>query len=45
MNHSGMEGIAKVNVSSSPEIGKARLIWIWTHQLVGWVRMKLELWL
>ena len=41
----GMEGIAKVNVSSSPEIGKARLIWIWTHQLVGWVRMKLWLWL
>ena len=41
----GMEGIAKVNVSSSPEIGKARLIWIWTHQLVAWVRMKLWLWL
>ncbi len=41
----GMEGIAKVNVSSSPEIGKARLIWIATHQLVAWVRMKLWLWL
>jgi hypothetical protein len=31
----GIEGIAKVNV------GRARYVWLWTHRLVNWVRMKL----
>jgi hypothetical protein len=31
----GIEGIAKVNV------GRARYMWLWTHRLVNWVRMKL----
>jgi multidrug efflux pump subunit AcrA (membrane-fusion protein) len=35
----GMEGIAKVDV------GRARLFWIGTHKLVGWVRMKIWQWL
>lgn len=32
----GMEGVGKVDV------GKRRLIWIWTHRLVDW--MRLEFW-
>lgn len=35
----GMEGVGKV------EIGKRRLIWIWTHEMVYWVRLKLWFWL
>ncbi len=31
----GLEGIAKVNV------GRERYVWLWTHRLVNWVRMKL----
>ncbi len=31
----GLEGIAKVNV------GRARYVWLWTHRLVNWIRMKL----
>jgi biotin carboxyl carrier protein len=31
----GMEGVAKVNV------GKRPYIWIWTHKVVNWIRMKL----
>ena len=31
----GMEGVAKIDVEPR------RLIWIWTHRLVGWLRSKL----
>jgi len=31
----GMEGIAKISV------GKRRFIWIWSHRLTNWLRMKL----
>ena len=34
----GMEGIGKVKA------GRARLIWIWTHQLVDWLRLWLWSW-
>lgn len=33
----GMEGVAKVRV------GEATLVWLWTHEAVEWVRMKLWL--
>ena len=35
----GMEGVGKV------EIDERRLIWIWTHQVVDWVRLALWTWL
>ena len=35
----GMEGIAKIG------IGPRRLMWIWTHELVDWLRLKLWSWL
>lgn len=34
----GMSGVGKV------EAGKRKLIWIWTHGLVDWVRLKLWAW-
>lgn len=34
----GMEGVGKV------EVGERRLIWIWTHSLVDWLRMALWRW-
>ena len=35
----GVEGVAKVVV------GERRLIWIWTHEAVEWLRLKLWAWL
>jgi len=35
----GMEGVGKI------EVGRRRLIWIWTHQVIDWVRLKLWTWL
>jgi RND family efflux transporter MFP subunit len=35
----GMEGVAKV------DIDRRRLLWIWTHQLVDWLRLKFWAWL
>ncbi len=35
----GMEGVAKV------EVGRRRLLWIWTHQLVDGLRLRLWTWL
>jgi len=35
----GMEGVGKV------EIGKRKLIWIWTHEMIDWMRLKLWSWL
>lgn len=35
----GMEGVGKV------EVDRRRLIWIWTHQAIDWVRLKLWSWL
>ncbi|PDT74299.1 efflux RND transporter periplasmic adaptor subunit [Bradyrhizobium sp. C9] len=35
----GMEGVGKV------EVGERKLIWIWTHYLVDWVRLTLWKWL
>ena len=35
----GMEGVGKVHV------GRARLIWIWTHGLTDWLRLALWNWL
>jgi RND family efflux transporter MFP subunit len=35
----GMEGVGKVLV------GRARLIWIWTHSLTDWIRLTLWNWL
>jgi len=34
----GMEGFSKV------EIDRRRLIWIWTHDLIDWVRLKIWSW-
>lgn len=34
----GMEGVGKVS------IGERRLIWIWTHKLVDWLRLALWTW-
>jgi multidrug resistance efflux pump len=34
----GLEGIAKVDV------GERRLIWIWIHELIDWVRLKIWTW-
>jgi hypothetical protein len=35
----GMEGVAKITV------GRQKLIWIWTHRLVDWMRLTLWAWL
>jgi RND family efflux transporter MFP subunit len=35
----GMEGIGKI------EVDRRRLIWIWTHEVVDWARLKLWQWL
>jgi RND family efflux transporter MFP subunit len=35
----GMEGVAKIGID------RRRLIWIWTHQVVDWVRLALWSWL
>ncbi|MBR0897682.1 efflux RND transporter periplasmic adaptor subunit [Bradyrhizobium tropiciagri] len=35
----GMEGVGKV------EVGERKLIWIWTHYLVDWVRLTIWKWL
>jgi len=35
----GMEGVSKV------EIGRRRLIWIWTHEVIDWVRLALWRWM
>ena len=35
----GMEGVAKI------EVGERRLIWIWTHRLVDWLRLWIWTWL
>ncbi len=35
----GMEGVGKVNA------GRRRLLWIWTHDVVDWVRLALWRWL
>lgn len=34
----GMEGISKI------EVDRRRLLWIWTHELVNWIRLKLWSW-
>ena len=31
----GMEGIAKIDV------GRRRLLWIWTHEMLDWLRLSL----
>jgi multidrug resistance efflux pump len=35
----GMEGVGKI------EIDRRRLIWIWTHEVIDWLRLKLWHWL
>jgi len=35
----GMEGVAKVTV------GRHRLIWIWTHEVIDWVRLQAWRWI
>lgn len=35
----GMEGVAKV------EVGERKVLWVWTHSLVDWVRLALWRWL
>ncbi len=35
----GMEGVAKVNA------GKERLVWIWTHRFIDWLRLQCWVWL
>jgi multidrug resistance efflux pump len=35
----GMEGVAKI------EVGRRRLLWIWTHGLLDWLRLRLWSWL
>lgn len=34
----GMQGIAKIDV------GQARLLWIWTHEMMDWLRLKVWSW-
>lgn len=34
----GMEGIGKI------EIGERRLLWIWTHRMLGWLELKIWSW-
>jgi multidrug efflux pump subunit AcrA (membrane-fusion protein) len=35
----GMEGVGKI------EIDRRRLIWVWTHEVIDWVRLKIWNWL
>jgi RND family efflux transporter MFP subunit len=35
----GMEGVGKI------EIGRRRLIWIWSHEVIDWIRLKTWNWL
>lgn len=35
----GMEGVAKI------EVGHHRLVWIWTRQILDWIRLQLWTWL
>ena len=35
----GMQGVAKVDA------GRARLVWIWTHEIVDWLRLRSWAWL
>ena len=35
----GMEGVAKIPV------GRYNLVWIWTHELMAWLRVKLWAWI
>ena len=35
----GMEGVGKI------EVDRRRLIWIWTHEVVDWVRLKIWQWM
>jgi biotin carboxyl carrier protein len=35
----GMEGVGKV------DIDRRRFVWIWTHQIIDWLRLKLWAWL
>jgi hypothetical protein len=35
----GMEGVSKVFVD------RRRLAWIWTHEIIDWVRLKIWNWL
>ena len=34
----GMEGYGKI------EIGRRKLLWIWTHKMTDWLRLKLWAW-
>ena len=34
----GMEGLAKIHIDDR------RLIWIWTHELVNWIKLKFWAW-
>jgi hypothetical protein len=34
----GMQGVARIDV------GKRKLVWIWTHTVLDWVRLKLWEW-
>jgi biotin carboxyl carrier protein len=35
----GMEGVGKI------DIGERKLIWIWTHEIINWLRLKFWSWL
>ena len=35
----GMEGVGKI------ELGEARLIWIWSRDLIAWLRLQVWKWL
>jgi multidrug efflux pump subunit AcrA (membrane-fusion protein) len=35
----GMEGISKISID------RRRLIWVWTHKAIDWVKLKLWKWL
>jgi hypothetical protein len=35
----GMEGFGKISID------RRKLIWIWTHELIDWVRLKLWRWI
>jgi hypothetical protein len=35
----GMEGFGKISID------RRKLIWIWTHELIDWVRLKLWTWI
>jgi hypothetical protein len=34
-----MEGVGKI------EVDRRRLVWIWTHEALDWLRLKLWAWL